>query len=96
MIDPTDPSGQRKFIVIESPYDPRIAAMDGKFSQSDMIKQLVASTLRGDKDLQKANLSGNVLADVGTAGVFDRASGFRDFSKGLPSMEQQALSTYLV
>jgi TP901 family phage tail tape measure protein len=95
MIDPTDPSGQRKFIVIESPYDPRIAAMDGKFSQSDMIKQLVASTLRGDKDLQKANLSGNVLADVGTAGVFDRASGFRDFSKGLPSMEQQALINLL-
>ncbi len=95
MIDPTDPSGQRKFIVIESPYDPRIAAMDGKFSQSDMIKQLVASTLRADKDLQKANLSGNVLADVGTAGVFDRASGFRDFSKGLPSMEQQALVNLL-
>ena len=95
MIDPTDPSGQRKFIVIESPYDPRIAAMDGKFSQSDMVKQLVASTLRADKDLQKANLSGNVLADVGTAGVFDRASGFRDFSKGLPSMEQQALINLL-
>jgi len=95
MIDPTDPSGQRKFIVIESPYDPRIAAMDGKFSQSDMVKQLVASTLRADKDLQKANLSGNVLADVGTAGVFDRASGFRDFSKGLPSMEQQALVNLL-
>jgi TP901 family phage tail tape measure protein len=95
MIDPTDPSGQRKFIVIESPYDPRIAAMDGKFSQGDMIKQLVASTLRADKDLQKANLSGNVLADVGTAGVFDRASGFRDFSKGLPSMEEQALVNLL-
>lgn len=95
MIDPTDPSGQRKFIVIESPYDPRIASMDGKFSKSDMVKQLVASTLRGDKDLQKPNLSGNVLADVGTAGVFDRASGFRDFSKAMPSMEQQAVVNLL-
>ncbi len=95
MIDPTDPSGQRKFIVIESPYDPRIAGMDGKFSKSDMVKQLVASTLRGDKDLQQPNLSGNVLADVGTAGVFDRASGFRDFSKGMPSMEQQAVVNLL-
>ena len=95
MLDPTDPTGQRKFIVIESPYDPRIAAMDGKFTKSDMVKQLVASTLRGDKDLQRANLSGNVLADVGTAGVFDRASGFRDFSKAMPSMEQQAVVNLL-
>ena len=95
MIDPTDPTGQRKFIVVESPYDPRIASMSGKFSKSDMIKQLVASTLRGDKDLQKPNLSGNVLADVGTAGVFDRASGFRDFAKVMPSMEQQAIVNLL-
>ena len=95
MMDPTDPTGQRKFIVIESPYDPRIASMTGKFSKSDMVKQLVASTLRGDKDLQQPNLSGNVLADVGTAGVFDRASGFRDFSKAMPSMEQQAIVNLL-
>jgi TP901 family phage tail tape measure protein len=95
MLDPTDPSGQRKFIVIESPYDPRIAAATGKFTKSDMIKQLVASTLRGDKDLQKANLSGKVLSDVGTAGVFDKASGFRDFAKAMPSMEQQAIINLL-
>ena len=95
MIDPTDPARQRKFIVVESPYDPRIAAMGGKFSKSDMIKQLVASTLRGDKDLARGNLSGNVLADVGTAGVFDRASGFRDFAKAMPSMEQQAVVNLL-
>jgi TP901 family phage tail tape measure protein len=95
MLDPTDPSGQRKFIVIESPYDPRIAAATGKFTKSDMIKQLVASTLRGDKDLQKANLSGKVLSDVGTAGVFDKASGFRDFAKAMPSMEQQAIVNLL-
>jgi TP901 family phage tail tape measure protein len=95
MMDPTDPTGQRKFIVIESPYDPRIAAMSGKFSKSEMVKQLVASTLRGDKDLQRPNLSGNVLADVGTAGVFDRASGFRDFAKVMPSMEQQAVVNLL-
>lgn len=95
MIDPTDPTGQRKFVVIESPYDPRIAATTGKFSKSEMVKQLVASTLRGDKDLQRPNLSGNVLADVGTAGVFDRASGFRDFAKVMPSMEQQAVINLL-
>jgi len=91
MMDPTDPTGERKFIVIESPYDPRIAAMDGQFSQKDMVKQLVASTLRGDKDLQRANVSGNIVADVGTAGVHDRASGFREFAKVMPSMEEQAM-----
>ena len=95
MMDPTDSTGQRKFIVIESPYDSRIASTSGKFSKSDMVKQLVASTLRGDRDLQKPNLSGNVLADVGTAGVFDRASGFRDFAKTMPSMEQQAIINLL-
>jgi len=95
MMDPTDPTGQRKFIVIESPYDPRIATTTGKFSKSEMVKQLVASTLRGDKDLQRPNLSGNVLSDVGTAGVFDRASGFRDFAKVMPSMEQQAIVNLL-
>jgi hypothetical protein len=95
MIDPGDPTGQRKFIVIESPYDPRFATMSGKFSKSDMVKQLVASTLRGDKDLQRSNLSGNVLTDPGASGVFDRASGFRDFSKAMPSMEQQGMINLL-
>jgi len=95
MMDPTDPLGKRKFVVLESPYDPRIAAMDGQFSKTDMVKQLVASTLRGDKDLQKANVSGNIVADVGNAGVYDRASGFRDFAKAMPSMEQQAMINLL-
>ena len=95
MMDPTDPLGKRKFVVLESPYDPRIAAMDGQFSKGDMIKQLVASTLRGDKDLQRANVSGNIVADVGNAGVYDRASGFRDFAKAMPSMEQQAMINLL-
>jgi TP901 family phage tail tape measure protein len=95
MMDPTDPTGQRKFIVLESRYDPRIAAMDGQFSKGDMVKQLVASTLRGDKDLQRGNVSGPIVADVGNAGVYDRASGFRDFAKAMPSMEQQAMINLL-
>jgi TP901 family phage tail tape measure protein len=95
MVDPTDITGQRKFIVIESPYDPRIAAMDGKFTQGDMVKQLVGSTLRGDKDLQQANVSGRIVADVGNAGAFDRASGFRDYANVMPSMEEQAMINLL-
>ncbi len=95
MIDPTDATGKRKIIVLESPYDPRIAEATGKFTKKDMISQLVASTLRADKDLSQSNVSGKVLADVGTAGVFDRASGFRDFAKALPSMEEQAMINLL-
>ena len=95
MIDPTDPTGKRKFIVIESPYDPRFANMDGKFTKNDMVKQLVGSTLRGDKDLQRSNVSGNRVPDVGNAGAFDRASGFRDYSKQMPSMEEQAMINLL-
>ena len=95
MIDPTDPTGQRKFIVLESPYDPRFANMDGKFRKTDMVKQLVGSLLRGDKDLQKSNVSGNRVPDVSNAGVFDRASGFRDYAKNMPSFKEQAMVNLL-
>ena len=95
MIDPTDPTGQRKFIVLESPYDPRFANMDGKFSKTDMVKQLVGSLLRGDKDLQKSNVSRNRVPDVSNAGVFDRASGLRDYAKTMPSFKEQAMINLL-
>jgi TP901 family phage tail tape measure protein len=95
MIDPTDPTGKRKIIVLESPYDKQFAEPTGKFTKQQYIRQLVASTLRGDKDLQMSNLSGNMLADVGTAGVFSKASGFKDFAKAMPSMEDQAVINLL-
>jgi TP901 family phage tail tape measure protein len=95
MIDPTDPTGKRKLIVLESPYNKKFAEPTGKFTKKQYIKQLVASSLRGDKDLSMSNLSGNMLADVGTAGVFSKASGFRDFAKTMPSMEDQAVINLL-
>ena len=95
MIDPTDPAGKRKIIVLESPYDKRIAESTGKFSQKDMVTQLVASTLRADKDLSSANVFGKVLADPGTAGVFARASGFRDYQSTLPGMGEMGLINLL-
>jgi TP901 family phage tail tape measure protein len=95
MMDPTDPTGKRKIIVLESPYDKQFAEPTGKFTKQQYIRQLVASTLRGDKDLQMSNLSGNMLADVGTAGVFSKASGFKDFAKSMPSMEDQAVINLL-
>jgi TP901 family phage tail tape measure protein len=89
MIDPTDPLKKRKLIVLEAPYNPEFAKPTGKFTKDEYFRQLVASGLRGDKDLQVANLSGNNLVDVGPAGVFDAASGLRAYSKAMPSVEEQ-------
>ena len=92
MLDPTDASKKRKLIVLESPYsaafDP--SKISKSFTPEEYFKQLVAANLRVDKDLKPGNLGGNVLTDVGAAGVFDSASGKRDFVKNLPSMEEMA------
>lgn len=95
MIDPTDPARKRRFLVLESPYDPSIAKGGSEFTKKEYFKQLVASTLRGDKDLSPSNVFGGVLADAGTAGVFGRASGKRDFAFNMPSMAEQALVNLL-
>jgi TP901 family phage tail tape measure protein len=95
MRDPSDPTGKRKILALESQYDPAFATQDGKFNQDQYFKQLVASALRGDKDLGKGNLSGDILADVGPAGVFGAASGLRDFSATIPSMRDQAMINLL-
>jgi TP901 family phage tail tape measure protein len=90
MKDPNDEKGQRKVFALESPFDEALANPTGTFTKEEMGKQLVASLLRGDKDLSQSNMYSNVLADVGTSGVFDRASGFRDFAPQMPTMEEQA------
>jgi TP901 family phage tail tape measure protein len=103
ILDPTDVKGKRRIVVLESAFDPRFdpERMSNKFTQEEYIKQNVAAALRGDKDLGRGNLGGNVLADVGPSGVFATASGERDFAQtfdkktktyidNLPSMEQQA------
>jgi TP901 family phage tail tape measure protein len=95
MMDPTDPARKRKIIVLESPYDNRIAESTGKFTQKEMTTQLVASTLRADKDLSPSNVFGKVLADPGTAGVFARASGFRDYQTVLPGMGEMGMINLL-
>jgi hypothetical protein len=87
-----DPQTGKKLFALESPYDPKFAESNftGKFTKQEYFKQLVAANLRGDKDLHGGNLSGKVLADVGTAGVFEKASGKRDFATKMPSMAEQA------
>jgi TP901 family phage tail tape measure protein len=90
MVDPNNK--RRKLIVLESAFDPRFAEekMTGKFTKKQYFKQLTASLLRGDKDLKRGNLSGNIVTDPGAAGVFDRASGRRDYSANINSMLGQA------
>jgi TP901 family phage tail tape measure protein len=95
MRDPTDPNGLRKLLVLESLFDKSLTVQDGKFTTDEYFRQLLASSLRGDKDLGKGNLSGNVLSDVGTAGVFATASGSRDYSAMMPSVGSQAMINLL-
>jgi TP901 family phage tail tape measure protein len=90
MIDPTDPAGRRKLLVLESPYDAAFAAKSSSFTKDEYFKQLVAANLRGDKDLSADNLYGRTLADVGTAGVFKMASGKRAYEPEMISMSDQA------
>ena len=95
MMDPTDPERKRRFLVLESALDERIANVPNKFSNNEYFTQLVASLLRGDKDLGIGNLGGNILADVGPAGVFGRASGKRALGSAINSMEEQAIINLL-
>jgi TP901 family phage tail tape measure protein len=90
MRDPTDPTGRRKLLALESKFDPKVAATDAKFTTDEYFRQLVASALRGDKDLARGNLSGNILSDVGPAGVFSAASGLRGYASVMPSVKDQA------
>ena len=92
MRDPTDMKRKRKFLALESDLNPQFVNNDEKavFNKEQYFRQLTASLLRADKDLAAGNMFGDVVADVGPAGVFSRASGVRDYSSDLPSMEDQA------
>jgi TP901 family phage tail tape measure protein len=90
MRDPSDKTGTRRFLALESKVDPKLSTPTGKFSADQYFQQLLAASLRGDKDLSGDNIFENFLPDVGPAGVFNRASGLRDYEKNMPSVEQQA------
>jgi TP901 family phage tail tape measure protein len=95
--DPMDPKRERKFLALESELDAKFIQNEPKalFNEEQYFRQLVASLIRVDKDLAAANVFGNVVADVGPAGVFDRASGVRTLKTDLPSMEEQAMINLL-
>jgi TP901 family phage tail tape measure protein len=88
-----DPITGKTMYALESAFDSKFdpSKMSNTFTKEDYIRQNVAAALRADKDLGKGNLSGNILADVGPAGVFSTASGERNFATNLPSMEEQAI-----
>jgi TP901 family phage tail tape measure protein len=90
--DPQDVTRKRRFLALESDLDPTFMNTDNKavFNEEQYFRQLVASLVRADKDLAAGNMFGDVVADVGPAGVFSRASGERSYTTDLPSMEEQA------
>ena len=90
ILDPSDAKSTRTLLALKSAYNPEFANPTGTFTVSEYITQLVASLWRGDRDLQKANLSGKNLVDSGTSGVYDLASGMRKLSTSMPSMQEQA------
>ena len=95
VLDPTDPNGKRTLFALESPLDDKIANPSSNFTKREFFKQLVASLLRGDKDLGAGNLGGSVLADVGPSGVFPRATRNVGMTSEMPSLEQQAMINLL-
>jgi hypothetical protein len=95
--DPMDPKRERRFLALESDLDAKFIQNEPKalFNEEQYFRQLVASLVRVDKDLAAGNVFGDVVADVGPAGVFDRASGIRALKTDLPSMEEQAMINLL-
>jgi TP901 family phage tail tape measure protein len=77
-----DPNTGKTLYALESAFNSKFdpSKMSKTFTKEQYFRQLVAANLRGDKDLKKGNLGGNTMADPGAAGVFDRASGKRDFA----------------
>jgi TP901 family phage tail tape measure protein len=95
ILNPLDPSGKSKLLGLESPFDKKFAGGGTKFTEDEMIRQTIASLVMNNKDLSPSNVFGNVLADVGAAGVFPKASGNVEFAKTLPSMGDQAMVNLL-
>ncbi len=93
--NPLDPSGKSKLLGVESPFDKRFTTGGTVFTEDEMIRQTIASLVMNNKDLSPSNVYGNVLADVGAAGVFPKASRNTAHADSLPSMIDQAMINLL-
>ena len=93
--NPLDPTGKSKLLGVESPFDKKFTTGGTVFSEDEMIRQTIASLVMNNKDLSPSNVYGNVLADVGAAGVFSKASANTAHADSLPSMIDQAMINLL-
>jgi TP901 family phage tail tape measure protein len=93
--NPLDPSGKSKLLGVESPFDKRFTTGGTVFTEDEMIRQTIASLVMNNKDLSPSNVYGNVLTDVGAAGVFAKASRNTAHADSLPSMIDQAMINLL-
>jgi TP901 family phage tail tape measure protein len=59
---------------VRSQYDDMFATSTGRFSEGSVFNQIIAAAVRRDKDLQAGNLWDNIVADVGQAGIMNKAS----------------------
>jgi len=87
--DPNNPG--RQIPVLISDFDSRFTEENmkrQKFNADNMVKQLVASALRGDKDVKTGNMSGRYVVDPGNAYIYDKASGVREPSTKMSSMQE--------
>jgi len=95
-----DPITKRLVYALESAFDSKFAGANipATFSKDEYFRQLLASSLRGDKDLGRGNLGGKLAPDVGTAYIYDEATQYnqktgkeRVVSDAIKSVGHQAL-----
>jgi TP901 family phage tail tape measure protein len=87
--DPNNPGRQIPALIND--FDPKFTEENmkrQKFNADSMAKQLVASALRGDKDVKTSNMSGRYAVDPGSAYIYDTSSGVRKPSAQMSSMQE--------
>jgi TP901 family phage tail tape measure protein len=87
-------TGEQMFAV-RSPYDEAFAKSTGKVDPDDFAAQALASIIRRDNDLQPDNLFGNIVTDVGSGFVANKASQPRTVGGPKTPVSEQALINFL-
>lgn len=85
-----------EMFAVASPYDKRFAATTGKIGEDNFYDQALASVIRRDKDLQPDNLYDNIVTDVGSAYVANKASQPRVIGGEMPSVREQIETNFLM
>ena len=85
-----------EMFAVASPYDKRFAATTGKIGEDKFYDQALASVIRRDKDLQPDNLYDDIVTDVGSAYVANKASQPRVIGGEMPSVREQIETNFLM